>query len=402
MKAAALRLGHASVAKRSISLVRPVAATVVPAQMAQKPDAEPIFGQEDNSDIQDAQFRVLGQPPTLCSVHVPASVSLHVRRGCLVSLHGVGEQNAVAISQEWIGLAWNLAKHGSWRAALFHQLVAPRAFSALVAPNVNGGKIASWFGVSAQQFRTLCLLDLDGTQDWCVLGKHSLIAYEGNTSLRIQRSSVWPSWLHFNRGDSALPSTYQLIQGRGNALLSGAGSVYTIELPNENEELILKGEHLLAISGRTPRDIAEAVTEYSFPAVSVPAIPETAVSKGRTPMPISSLSAFSTALASYSRNAVSWLRHAYTSYINGTTKYLRIRGPRFLLVQSAHNAFMPAASPSAVQPPSSSVSVKAPVSTPNSKDYLSYVTVGKDASVSFQSTPDFNKKVAEIEALKHK
>ncbi|CUS21488.1 LAQU0S03e03730g1_1 [Lachancea quebecensis] len=402
MKAAALQLRHASITKRSISLVRPVAATVVPAQMPQKPDAEPIFGQEDNSNIQNTQFRVLGQPPTLCSIRVPASVSLYVRRGCLVSLHGVGEHNAVAISQEWMGLAWNLAKYGSWRSALFHQLVAPRAFSALAAPNVNGGKMASWFGVSARQFRTLCLLDLDGTQDWCVIGKHSLIAYEGNTSLRIQRSSIWPSWLRLKQGESALPSTYQLIQGRGNALLSGAGSVYTIELPNEGEELVLKGEHLLAISGRTPRDIIEAVTEYRFPTASVPPVSETSSPTVHSSKPTSSSSAFVAALSSSIQATVSWLRHAYTTYINGSTKYLRIRGPRFLLVQSAHNAFMPATSPSAVHPPSSPVSLKASTSTTNSKDYLSYVTVGKDASVSFQSTPNFSKKVEEIEALKRK
>ena len=68
-----LRLG--TVAKRHISLVSPTAATLVPAQIAQKLDVEPLFGCEQK-ELEVSQFRVLGQPATLCSMKMPAGVAL--------------------------------------------------------------------------------------------------------------------------------------------------------------------------------------------------------------------------------------------------------------------------------------------------------------------------------------
>lgn len=396
-----LRLG--TVAKRHISLVSPTAATLVPAQIAQKLDVEPLFGCEQK-ELEVSQFRVLGQPATLCSMKMPAGVALYVRRGCIVSLHGAGNDNSVlSMSHDWVGLAWSLAKYGSWRTALFHRLVVPKAFDALVAPNVASNRLATWLGAPVQSFRTLCLLDLDGTQDWCVFGKNSLIAYEGNTSLQVNHSSLWPSWLQW-KSESALPSTYRLLQGRGNALLSGTGSVYTVELPNESEELVLSSEHLLAISGSSPRDIARAVSEYRFlasPLPSAPEAPSATLTAGSTPQ-----TSFLHSVATTSKNALSWVKRVYVNYINGSSKYLCIRGPRFLLVQTSHRAFLPTTTSTS---PKSAVSSgeKAPISsstsdTTTSKDYLSYVTVGRDGNVQFQSTSDFSKEVAEIEAAKRK
>ncbi|SCV01630.1 LANO_0F12728g1_1 [Lachancea nothofagi CBS 11611] len=375
---------------RRLSLIKPnSSSSIVPSQLAQRLDVEPLFGSENQT--LESKFRTLGTPATLCSASLPASVPLYVRRGCLVSLHNVQDLH---IEHSWLGLTWSLIKHGSWRPALYHKLVSPRPFNALVAPNVNHSRWSSWFGFSSQPFRTLCLLELNGSQDWYVFGKNSLIAYEGNTSLEIKQSGIWPD------RSSALPSTYKLLQGRGNALLSGAGSVYTIELQDESDELVLKSEHLLAIGSKTARDAKECVSEYRLTSPVQMVSPETTkVEPSPSNVKEFDFKMFREMTTTAVVAAWNWTKRTYTTYVNGSTKFLRIRGPRLLLVQSSHNVFMPAT------PSSQSAFRNSPAQMPKQsqgrvKDYLSYVSVQPNGEVRFESTPNFDARVAEIEALK--
>ncbi|CEP62810.1 Aim24p LALA0_S06e04368g [Lachancea lanzarotensis] len=392
---------------RSISLIKPNASSIVPAQVAQNLDAEPVFGSENES--LESRFKTLGTPATLCSASLPPSIPLFVRRGCLVSLHNT---QSLHIEHRWVDLVWSLIKYGSWRPALFHKLISPTPFNALVAPNVSHSRLTSWFGFSSQPFRTLCLVTLDGTQDWCVFGKNGLIAYEGNTSLEIKTSGI------LSTRSLALPGDYRVLQGRGNALVSGAGSVYTIQLSDDSDELILKSEHLLAISSKNVLDLKKSVSEYRLGEASrTPELAQSVVDMasaiGLEKTPESKPEPFSvrklghltsTALVS----SWNWIKRVYTLWANGRTKYLKIRGPRTLLVQSSHNAFMPATQLSPKQKTvhrdqrQTELQLQETSTTPstNTKDYLSYVTVSPTGQVEFESTRNFDSRVAEIESLK--
>ncbi|SCU89313.1 LAME_0E02938g1_1 [Lachancea meyersii CBS 8951] len=381
-------------AVRCVSLIRPNVSNVVPTQIAQKLDVEPVFGLENQT--LESKFKTLGTPATLCSASLPASLPLYVRRGCIVSLHNAQDLH---IEHNWLGVTWSMVKYGSWRPALFHKLISPRPFNALVAPNVNHSRLASWFGISSQPFRTLCLLTLDGSQDWYVFGENSLIGYEGNTSLDIKNSGF------FSARSSALPNAYRVLQGRGNALLSGAGSVYTIELSDECDELILKSEHLLAISSKNALDARNSVSEYRLTSpntskeISKPSFTDSpAVSPESEHSETFGLKQFGQVTSSAFIAVWNWTKHVYTVWVNGRAKYLKIRGPRSLLVQSSHNVLMPATQTS--QPVLRNHIAEKPLSIPalNSKDYLSYVTVRPDGKVEFKSTQNFDSRVAEIES----
>ncbi|SCU83578.1 LAFA_0D04434g1_1 [Lachancea sp. 'fantastica'] len=387
---------------RHISLVKPNASSIVPAQLAQKLDVEPVFGSENEST--ESRFKTLGTPATLCSVSLPASVPLYVRRGCLVSLHNTQDLH---IEHKWVDVMWSLIKYGSWRPALFHKLISPTPFNALVAPNVGHSRLTSWFGFSSQPFRTLCLLTLDGTQDWYVFGKNGLIGYEGNTSLDIRTSGIIRS------RSSPLPGDYRVLQGRGNALLSGAGSVYTIQLSDDSDELILKSEHLLAISSKNDLDLKNSTSEYRLGALPTQQHEQTATNKvSSTPTTVEktqrpepepfNIQKLGQLISTAGVNSWNWTKRAYTAWANGRTKYLKIRGPRTLLVQSSHNAFMPATQYSPKQPVSSDHKIESSKPAVNKKDYLSYVTVNPNGKVDFQSTGNFDSRVAEIESSKRK
>ncbi|SCU97517.1 LADA_0H06700g1_1 [Lachancea dasiensis] len=388
---------------RCLSLVKPNTSSVVPAQLAQTLDVEPVFGSANQT--LDTKFQTLGTPATLCSASLPASVPLYVRRGCLVSLHNA--QN-LHVEHNWLGLVWSTLKHGSWRPALFHKLISPQPFNVLVAPNVCNSRLASWFGFSSQPFRTLCLLTLNGSQDWYVYGKNSLIAYEGNTSLEIRHSRLWSG------RSSALPGGYRVLQGRGNALLSGAGSVYTVELSNESDELVLKSEHLLAISSKSLNDAKNAVSIYRLTSPKSPQGAHSPASSLHSATPQSpsmpkasqefSFKEFRDITSSAIVSTWNWLKNTYSILVNGPTQYLKIRGPRSILIQSSHNVFMPA-TPTAQRvfhANSDSLPTSLPESSHanSSKNYLSYVTVQPNGEVRFESTSNFDAKVAEIEALK--
>ncbi|SCU97125.1 LAMI_0F08966g1_1 [Lachancea mirantina] len=390
--------------RRSISLMRPNPGTIVPAAVIkarsgsqshlQVTDTEPLFAKTDN--LLSTRCRILGQPPTLASVSVPASVPFYVRRGCLVSISDAPD---VILSHTWAGPVTKFLRYGSLRPALYHEIVAPEQFNALVAPNVGaawlGASVAAWLGVSATPFRTLCLLDLDGTSDWCVFGRDAVIAYERNTSLEVRDRPLF-SLSGVGGKHTALPAKHQIIQGRGNILLSGAGSVYTITLDTAEDDTILRSEHLLGISGTSRAEIASAITT-DFSCIEAGTSRQTAVSTEVENESEFDLKQF----VSMTKNGIvatwNYAKRVYSNYINGTTKFLRIKGPRTILVQSSYNAFLPATPMS--RPRIEGTTIPPHESTPKAgpDTYLNYVTVSRDGSVEFKSTPNFQRVVHEIE-----
>lgn len=374
--------------KRYISLVKPTPTTIVPTQAeltaVKDTSVEPLFNGSDNVNT---HFQVLGTPPSMASLTLPPSVPLYVRKGCLVSLYGSSSLNSTSMSHQWLQPWKKLAKYGSFSPALYHKLISATNFDALVSSNFKSSVIPSWLGISKTPFRTLCLLNLDGRNDWFVFGKDAVMAFEGNTSLRIQDA---PLFLR-RKNKPAFSSKYQVISGRGNVLLSGSGSVYTIQLNDSHEEIIIKAEHLLGLDGNNQLDIIQAVTEHSL---TPPLEKKSVKDEKKDEENVSGEFDFKEFVAITTNLIVkSWnfLKHRYTAFINGPTKYLKIKGPRTLLVQSSHNVYLPAtpfSRPHISQSPPLLGSLPIETASP-AKNYLSYATVSKNGDVDFRSTPNF-------------
>lgn len=362
---------------RSISLLRPTTTTVVPTQAElNRSSVESLFA----DDVPDTtRVRVLGQPPTLASLEVPPSIALYVRKGCLTSLHGAP---SVTMSYEWIGFWSNLLRYGTLKPAVYQKLISTTRFDALVAPNFLSNRLGPRLGLSSSPFRTLCLLDLDGTTDWNVWGKNSIVAFEGNTSLEMKP----PKWSLLKK--HLFSSKYNVLKGRGSVLLSGSGSVYTIQLKDAADEILLRSEHLLAINGSTQLDINDSITEQDL-APPPQQRKETRVEPFRE-FDIKMFFQFSRDLI-----VTLWNRSKslYSYLLNGPTKFLRIKGPRTLLVQSSYNVYLPASNASP------GVTIPADLTTQPSKDYLNYVSISKDGQVDFESTADFSQTVNKIKSM---
>lgn len=379
--------------KRLISLVRPAEATIIPTQAELKTatatNSKSLFTEEDNDDIlSNSRFQVLGQPATMASVVIPPSINLYVRRGCLVSLHG---SPSIALSHEWQNVWFNLTRYASLKPSIFYKLISTTKFDALVAPNFISNRLGPLLGLSSSPFRTLCLLNLDGTVDWNVWGKDSIVAYEENTSLGI-RPSKFPL-LKANR--PIFSTKYQIAQGRGNILLSGSGSVYTIELKDCDDEIIIRSEHLLAMSGSTQLDIKSSVTEQTLAPLQRNDTKLPTEKKSSNEVRDFDFKMFFQITRDILVTVWNWSKSMYSAMLNGPTKFLKIKGPRTLLVQSSYNVYLPASKSNGNINPN----LSGPVSLTNqpSKDYLSYVSISKSGEIEFRSTPDFEETVKSVQ-----
>lgn len=381
--------------RRSISLIRPTATTLVPTEAelktATQTNAEELFNDDDaKNPISTTKFQVLGQPATMASLVVPPSIPLYVRRGCLVSLHGAEK---LSMNYELVHFWSNLLRYKSVKPSLYHKLVSTSKFNALVAPNFLSNRIGPWLGLSSSPFRTLCLLNLNGSADWNVWGKDSVVAYENNSSLSVHP----PNPFFIRRRRKAFSSKYQTVQGRGNVLLSGSGSVYTVDLKDSKDEIIIRSEHLLAVSGANRREITNAITDQKLspPPEFTKKVPSEA---GRFFESIKERDGrlFWNSTKALGIKFCNWTRSIYARIINGPAKYLKISGPRTLLIQSSYNVYLPAS-------PISRNSAEQQLIKPSSltqnptKNYFNYVNVAKNGKVEFESTPDFNETVKKIE-----
>lgn len=369
-------------ATRSISILRPATSTIIPTPAelttATGTNAESLFFETPKTP----HFKVLGQPATLASLAVPPSIPLYVRKGCLTSLHGSAP---ISMGYEWIGSWSSLLRYGTLKPTVYHKLLSAAQFDALVAPNFLSNRLGPRLGLSSSPFRTLCLLTLDGTSDWNVWGKDSIVAFEDNSSLELR-----PPKFSFSK--SLFSSKYTTLKGRGNVLLSGSGSVYTIQLKDASDEIILRSEHLLAISGSTTLGIDQSVTEV---ALGEPAKQETKPTEEVEEFDMKMFFQISKSIV-----AALWNRtkQFYSYVVNGPTKFLKIKGPRTLLVQSSYNVYLPASNAS-VNP---AVGDPVALTYQPSKDFFNYVSVQKDGQVDFQSTADFEDTVTKIKKLAKK
>ena len=133
-----------------------------------------------------------------------------------------------------------------------------------------------------------------------------------------------------------LPSKFQILSGRGNVLVCGGGSVYSIELIDDNDKILVNSRNILAINGQSQLDIANSVERQELH-VEAAEIGDGSSGK-RVPKFITNptlQSAYGHTVRFFRRMG-SWFRNQYEKrYIYGIDSYfMKVKGPRTILLQT--------------------------------------------------------------------
>lgn len=310
----------------------------------------------------------LGNPPSVVAVTAPPSVPIFYRHRALVALQGTPSN--LSLRADWFSpfqrfIQGNLSSR-------YQRAVGTESFTALIT-----AASPFWFNNSQRCFS---VVTLDGVSDWAVLKKDALQVYAG-PSLVLGTYSVPRRILRLlaKQLDVARKPTglhlwlrlgYTFLSGRGMACLSGNGAMYT-SLIAEGEEVSVSRKHLVALTVNGPHDLENSVVEFAHtkdtPAPAVPAL--------------SSVKTWSLFVA-YTRAVAAVLRR-YTNkvrgYVNHQTDFVRVVGPRTLLLQSGSGETFTSV-------PEIMNSGAKPEKTLD--DYLNYVTAG-EAGVLIESTKSF-------------
>ncbi|KAI6779932.1 mitochondrial protein Fmp26 [Emericellopsis cladophorae] len=195
-------------------------------QISAAPSSEPraggdAFGTtlESSRDAADARFEVLGSPYSMLSVTLSASQKLYTRRGTLVGMAGKPEN-----AQSTLSLLNPLSRAPFGVPFLYQKITATTPITALIS--------------TTSPTTTFQILHLDGTTDWMVSQRNSLLAWTGHTltlSSRIQHNLSMAHW----------GSTF--LTGRGVAALAAPGQVYQLDLA-EGEEFVAHPGSVVAYS----------------------------------------------------------------------------------------------------------------------------------------------------------
>ncbi|KAI5950073.1 AIM24 [Candida theae] len=257
---------------------------------------------------------------------------------------------------------------------------------------------------------------------------------------------------------------YTLLSGRGQVGVVGNGGVYQLDV-GDQEEILINKRAILAITVNGPfdlencvlRDMSSVSLQQKSPvtaAAAAAATPTTTSSSANAPSSLLSFSFSnlvskvkpntqvvadtatappattkttppSTATLTYyqlkhywfrfvqlTKSLVSHTRHTYhrlharwENYTLGTSDFVKIVGPRNVLIQSSFNVRKQSkkeagqrASPLMSSPSNGfSDSNVTPTTTTTPQDYLSYVTIDPEQGAVFKSTPNFKQTVDEIE-----
>ncbi|KAL3230193.1 Altered inheritance of mitochondria protein 24, mitochondrial [Nakaseomyces bracarensis] len=363
-------------------------------------------------------IEVLGRN-SLAMVPLEPSVPVYVRKGCLVSLRrveqvvNVGESRAV-LSHRWVNFWSNLARFRSWNVSLYHTVnVTGKNQAALVAPNVASRSLLVTVlkllanilakdrkGITVTSpTRTVYPLELDGTQDWDVWGRDSIIAFEGNESLSVKPAPLTKSIFGSRKN-------YQVITGRGNAILSGYGNVYAIDLNTAEDDVVINTQNVLAVSGTSQLDISNAISENPF----LISYKDSTVLTDFTPNLESVEKQSSSAKAKdqvlgFTKGVCNWISFVYKKTViysnnNGqniaSPAFVRIQGPRTVIMQTSHETNRPV-SVSTVDIIPRTIEHSIPEADDKQEEkatgYFSYAEVGADGKVRFRSVSDFSESI---------
>ena len=171
----------------------------------------------------DASFEIIGSPYSLLSVTLSPSQDLYTRRGTLVAF--AGDPNGTVstlrilnpIRRALVGIPF-----------LYRRITSISSANALIA--------------TRSPLTTFTILQLDGTADWKLAQRKSLLAWTGSTL------SVTPS---INARFSLAYWGSSDVSGRGLLALAGQGQVYSVEIA-EGETYTVHPANVLAYTASSP------------------------------------------------------------------------------------------------------------------------------------------------------
>lgn len=363
--------------------------------------------------LETPEFTSLGSPPSVISINSPPSVPIYLRRGSLLSIYGIQEISSIdsVRSSLEFPLFWKRFIYGGGFISGYQKLISTTPFSILVSSISRKvfGKNTSKLFVN---------LILDGGTDWAVLNKDAIQVYAGNSlnlgifkipnyiskklsrKLKVSSRSTTGLFSWFKMG-------YTLITGRGNVGLVGNGNIYNLNL-NENEEILINKNNLLAITVNGPYDLPNCIIKYQFPVKeSVTAKKQEIIQKPKLLEPnawgqiiyrVNQIGNWFKTIIKFVQKYTIGARETSYNYLVGNQEFIKIIGPRNLLLQSnVQNSYIPPIRRSSSS--SKVVNNTEPVleNKKSSNDYLSYVTIEPGKGAVFKSTPDFKETVQEIE-----
>lgn len=363
---------------------------------------------------------------SILSINLPPSVPIYLKRGSLLSIYGIKQDitsiNSVRSSLEF-PLFWKKLIYGIDSNKGYQRLISTSPFSILVSSQSRrGGSIFS----KNNGDKLFVNLILDGGTDWAILKNDSIQAYSGNSlNLNIYKLPNYISkklskklgfgnkkfktglisWINRKIG-------YILISGRGNVGLIGNGNIYNLNLI-KNEEILINKENLLGITVNGPYDLQNCIIKYQFPLKDQSIIDsntsDVIIEKPKLYEPNSwgmikyrfdqfnkSFKKIFQSIFKYSSD----VKESGFNYLVGNQEFIKIIGPRNILIQSnVDNSFIIPSikrSDKIVTPVKSNDNTEVKKST-TTGDYLNYVTIEPGKGAVFKSTPDFKDTVDQID-----
>ncbi|ODV66585.1 hypothetical protein HYPBUDRAFT_111719 [Hyphopichia burtonii NRRL Y-1933] len=366
-------------------------------------------------NLELAEFQALGIPPTIMSVQSPPSVPVYIRRGSLLSVYGVDSANNKAPIQHQLEIINPIKRfiYGNY-ASSYLKLISTTPFSMLVS------SISRNFSIfTKSNNKSFVSLNLDGINDWAILDNQALQVYTGN-SLKVGMYKLPYYILKALSKKYEIPSNsltglykwnslgYTLLSGRGQVGLVGNGTIYNVNLRPE-EEILINQNNLLGISVNGPYDLQNCILKYSFPINNEndsdlqKQIETTSIKLTKKEVDSSTMGTYGyyfnlikdglqSLITSFKK-----IRSVLLTYFVGNQEFIKIVGPRNLLLQSN--------SPNQYKLDNNNISYSTiPLSSKSDKhvhqqienktasDYLNYVKVDKSGT-NFKSTPDFKETI---------
>lgn len=254
--------------------------------------------------LSDAEFEVLGSPYSLLSVTLSPSQPLHTRRGTLVGLSG-DPANVVStlrtlnpIRRALVGIPF-----------LYQRVTSTTPVSLLVSPKSTN--------------TTLSILQLDGTMDWKLAQRASLLAWTGSRLEVKPTISTKLSLVHWGTSD---------ITGRGLVCLCAKGHTFALEL-GAGESYVAHPSNILAYTTNASPPPLPFRFRSSQPRFQIPLqlgnwFPDSRFSRAvKTSSTYKFFQAISLRIKTWSRRTI-W----------GDRLFLRFEGPATILLQSRGNS----------------------------------------------------------------
>lgn len=389
---------------------------------------------------------------SILSINVPPSVPVYIRRGSLLLIYGIQEISSIdsVRSQLQFPNFWKRLIYGGYVSG-YQKLISTTPFSLLISSKSRSSGSGGGSGSgSGSGFEKLFVnLVLDGTTDWAILDKSALQVYTGNSlsitmhklpkfiSKKLSRSlkKDKKSKTNTNKLETGLFSWkklgYTLLSGRGKVGLVGNGSssgygssIYNINL-NQNEEILINKNNLLGITVNGPYDLQNCIVKYEFPIINnanptntntninikepVTIVKPKLIQPTTWNLIVLKLKNFNNGFKKFFQIINKYtlgLKTTSYNYLAGNQDFIKVIGPRNLLLQSntnkSHRGFnniIPRNKPQAKVWPTNQTTTKVDESSSFStpKDYLNYVTIEPGKGAVFKSTLDFSETVESIE-----